>query len=380
MIVNITIIIFILYSIFKIANNFLLDISFNSKVYILILTLEHFIITGIFAFFLEDFTSINDPQRFYKIALKSNSWFSLFGFGNTFMSFLVYPFAKIGISLKVLFFLFSLIGWSGFLNLFKALDYRIQKKISFLYFLFLIPSIHLWTSSLSKEPLLLFFISVIINQIKTKNLINYKTLICLVIILFIRPHAFALLSLVLIVIFLLNDGSITLKRKINVLLVSLLAIFVGLYFSIVYFLKIEKFSVDYFKYRIQLFIDVNSNSGNAGISLLETNIFERILYLMYMPLPLLYNSENFFQLYISLENLVYVMLTLYIIYQIIFKKNKSICWNNDTIFALLTSILMIFLFGSYLYNYGLGNRMRIMFYPTLFFVLIKIQQQKVFDH
>ena len=378
MFVNIVLIIFVFIVVIRKLNIFLVDIPIKSKLYIVFFTIEHFLITLIFAFFLDHFTSINDPQRFYKIAIESDSWLSLFGFGNAFMPFLVYPFAKIGVDLKVLFLLCSLLGWMGFLSLFEALEYRNQKNISIFYLLFLVPSIHLWTSSLSKEPLLLFFISVIIYQVKINNIKEYKTLISFVLILLIRPHVFFPMCGVLLIIFMLKEKKMTIKKKLSVFLVSLITIFIGLYFSIIYFLKVKDFNVDYLKYRLQLFVEVHSNSGNSGISLLDTNIFERILCLLYMPLPLIYSSENFFQLYISIENLIYVLFSLYILYLFLFKKKKPISWHNDIIFTLSVSIILIFLFGSYLYNFGLGNRMRIMFYPTLFYVLIKIDEQRVF--
>jgi hypothetical protein len=88
-----------------------------------------------------------------------------------------------------------------------------------------------------------------------------------------------------------------------------------------------------------------------------------------MPLPFLYPFKNMFIVVISIENMYYLLIIGFIIWYSIKFGWHQIKWNSVTKFALIASVLLIVLFGSYLYNLGLGNRMRIMFYPYLFYVL-----------
>ena len=154
------------------------ELSFRS-LFIIVFSLEHFIITFIFAFFLDKFPSINDPQRFYNVALESETWFSLFNLGNSSISFFIYPFVQLELKIETLFFLFSTIGWKGFMLLFKNVNVKINYRNVLILLFFLIPSIHLWTSSLSKEPLLLFFMSLIIVSFKDDFIVNKNVIICL---------------------------------------------------------------------------------------------------------------------------------------------------------------------------------------------------------
>jgi len=343
--------------------------TFYGKLMLLALTIEHFIITFVFSFFLEKFTTINDPQRFYNIALKSGSWLDLFGFGNSFMSFLVYPLAKIGLTLQTCFFIFSFFGWLGLIKILELLDIKSLNKIHFYYLYFFLPSLHLWTSSLSKEPLLLFFIAIILssanNIIKTKKVIFWFSFLM---ILLIRPHVFFLLSTSYLILYHLK-----IQRINNNLIALFVFCFIGVgYLGVKYFLKLDTFSISEILDFLVTSFEQQSKNGNTAISIAETNIFERFFYLLLMPLPYLYESQSIFQLLASIENIFYVMVFGYLIFKLIKRavvKNLVIT-RFDVLYAFVNTILMIVFFGSYIYNQGLANRMRIMIYPFLFYVLI----------
>ncbi len=336
--------------------------------FIYLFTVEHFSVTFIFAFFLDRFTTINDPQRFYAIAQNSSSWFQLFGFGNSFMSFLAFPLVKIGLTIETCFFAFSFFGWLGFMKLFKLLEIGNIKKIHLYHLFFFLPSIHLWTSSLSKEPLLLFLIvQIIYFCCYLKESKKTFFIISLILILFIRPHVFIIMFSVFMVLYHFRIQKFS--RSCLFLLVLL-----GLGLSLVlikYFLKIEISSISSLISHLIKVFESQSILGRSGISIIETNFLERILYLLFMPLPILYKTESVFQMFASIENLYYVVVFGYLIFQAIKLKTNVIANSFDVLFTLVNAILMMFFFASYLYNLGLGNRMRIMIYPFLFYFLIK---------
>ena len=78
----------------------------------------------------------------------------------------------------------------------------------------------------------------------------------------------------------------------------------------------------------------------------------------------------------AVENMYFIAVLLYAIYYFIKNKVSFIRLRIEQRFAFIASFLLIILFGSYLYNLGLGNRMRVMFLPYLFYVLITVINSK----
>jgi len=338
---------------------------------LVLLGLVHFSACFFFAFFLDRLDTIKDPHDFYEMAAEATNWFEIFGFGHNFISFTVYPLVKLGFAIELLFFLFATISFKGFLILSELLQsVRLSSLNKFLFLFFLLPTIHIWTAMFGKEALL-FFAGVLL--LKKMGLKKYDSafIISLLLFFFIRPHAFfVLLFSVLFVIYL--DSTSLKKTKQIIFGVCVLSVFVFLPASLLFFLKIDQLdpnSIIAFK---EFLLDFGSKAGGSTpISIHETTIFSRIGYLLLMPLPFIYELNSKVQYLAAFENIYY--LTVFICVGINFIKHRFSYNNlsNDLKFALISSLLMILLFASYLYNLGLGNRMRIMFLPYLFYFLIK---------
>jgi hypothetical protein len=115
---------------------------------------------------------------------------------------------------------------------------------------------------------------------------------------------------------------------------------------------------------------LTENLGNASISISDTTIFTRIFFLIFMPLPLLYNMNNEIQLIASMENILFLIIFIIALINYLKNGSKFKALVLDQKFTLIASITLIVFFGSYLYNLGMGNRMRIMFLPYLFYFFI----------
>ncbi len=138
-----------------------------------------------------------------------------------------------------------------------------------------------------------------------------------------------------------------------------------------YFLKIDSLDLEGIQQYAQNFLTFTELPANGSISIRETSIFERIGYLLVMPLPFLYDINTTLQWFSAIENLYFLSGFIYVIY---YYGKYGLKWeilHRELRFAFITSILMIVLFASYLYNLGLGNRMRIMFFPYIFYFLIQ---------
>jgi hypothetical protein len=345
------------------------------QLFFILLGLGHFITAFIVTYYLDTLTGLHDPHAFYDRALETSSWFDTFGLGHRFMSFLVYPFAHAHIHIEVLFVVCTAISFKGFLLYMELLQVPKFKQTSSLFLLsfFLIPSIHYWTSMLSKEALLVFLLVLVLQKVHQKKY-NYQLGLLLIPIFLIRPHLCLVLLAAFLIYFLWNP-SISYRLKKSILYSFILAVVILIPLFFIFFLKLEQLNFSTISTYYYEFIAYTVNRGNTAISLADTNLFSRIGYLMFMPLPYLYPIKNTFITIISIENLFYILTVVYVIWQ-----RKTIDWrklysSQSIKFTAIFSALCIVLFASYLYNLGLGNRMRIMFYPYVFFMLISLLQQ-----
>ncbi len=299
LIVSITILVGLIIYVGYILRKFLnKTISLFYKIYFILFTTIHFGVAAGFAIFLDKLTTINDPHDFYNAALNADSWVGLFDIGHGFMSFIIYPFVQLGIRIEVFFLVFSVISYKGFLMLFELLkvnEFR-NKNTFFILGFFLIPSIHFWTVFLGKDPLIFFLMVLILRKIH-ENLNEYQLIIPLIVIFLIRPHVGIILIISLLILYVLDrNKSIIFKRNL-LLFSSVLLISISIFF--VFFLGIDKLSytglVDYY----HGFINYTIDKGSTSINLLETTVFERIFYLLLMPLPFIYPLKNELILFIA---------------------------------------------------------------------------------
>lgn len=339
------------------------------KIYIIFFTCIHFGVTFGFAYYLNDLPTINDPHDFYNGAVAANNWFGLFGIGHKFMSFIIYPLVKLNVSIEVLFFICATISYKGFLIYFELLKVYefIEKQKVFLLLFFLIPSIHFWTGFLGKDPLLFFLMALILKKVATQNF-DYKLILLLLPVFLIRPHVCFILILSFLIFFLMDKNtSAVLKR--NLIIASVIIFLCLLPIFFLFFLKMENLSMTAFLNYYNDFVTYTLNKGNTPINIIDTNVFLRVFYLVLMPLPFLYPLKNEFIFLVAIENIYYLIVFILAIIYYLKNSNQIINMKQDCKWALIASVLLILLFASYLFNIGLGNRMRIMFFPYLFYFL-----------
>ena len=347
--------------------------SVKLKSFFVLFTFVHFSISLVFAYYLDSFSNINDPKDFFKMAADSNSWLPLIGLGHDFIAFLIYPLVKAGLGIEVLFLIFSTISYVAFFKYFKLIGLKTLEKTSVLYLLFyLIPTIHVWTAFLGKEPLLLWLMVVLLEIIKNKKSYVLGVLV-LGFIFLIRPHVCLVLIFVLFILK-LGDPKISKKYKIKIIIASTILIVAGAILFMKFFLGIESLDVESILNYVQDFKNYATNKGGSAISIEDTNLGTRILYLLWMPLPYLYKIKTSLQALVALENIYYVGIMSYIGFVCV--KNKlKMTTEKEVQFAIIAAVALMLLFASYLYNLGLGNRMKIMFLPYFFYGWIQINKR-----
>lgn len=368
-------ILIISYIVFELIATFKKAASKNEKLFILVVSTLHFGAALAFVLLLDKLPN-NDALKYYNTAVESANWFDLFSVGGFFVSFLIYPLVKLKVTIEVLFLLFSAISFKGFLEYFKLLNLSIlNSKYLFLICFFLIPSIHFWTGFLGKEALLFLLMVVLLKQLKYK-VFDWSFIVSFLLIFLIRPHVFFMILIAFTVVLLLEKGVSKVLKK-SILLISTVSFLIFIPIFFMYFLKINMFDLDAIQ---EAFLGLARHSelnGNSKIDILNTSIFTRIGYLLFMPLPFLYDIKNSFQWMAAFENVYYIAVLIFTIRYFIKERFKFSDFKMDQKFALISGFLLIILFGSYLYNLGLGNRMRVMFLPYLFYTLITVINSKI---
>ncbi|AUC82945.1 hypothetical protein [Lacinutrix sp. Bg11-31] len=309
-----------------------------------------------------------DAYIFFTKALNANNITDFSFLGSQFMSVIVYPFAKLGFSffsISLLFSTLSLYTFYKYLNyLQKKYNIDDSKSLIFILILFLMPSLHFWTAGLTKEALVFYLMSVVFFQTLKSKIISFQLVLSLIFILLIRPYLFGIVLLTYS-IFVLRNQKVQKKNKIQLILLTLLAITLSLP-VLKGFLKVDSLNIEGINKSFQHIIEYSQNNGASSINLENSTYFYRMFLVLFKPL--FYDARTFFQYIISIENLILLIILFKFIVDVIKKKALKFIFKEQ-FFLSLTVILLILFFSTYLYNLGLASRMRVMFLPYLFLLM-----------
>lgn len=310
-----------------------------------------------------------DARNFYNESLKLHSfteWFEHFTIGTNFITCIIAPFSILHIGFGGIAILFTMSSFLGYYYLIQDYWDRIRYndliiRVLFILYLFL-PSIHFWTTTISKEalvfPLLLYFFRVFNNGVALTLIHKYFVLITFLILILIRPYIGVILLLSIC-------SYLVLARKFkfsNPLIISILG---SIFLNIVFFwqFNVKEYSLYRIKQRYNNLDIYSKNNGVAIIDLNKTNYFERFVDMMYKPN--IFNVKNSYQFFYSLENLVLLIFTCFIIIYCTIRKINII--NLKFIFGMLMWLFI----SIYIYNYGLASRMKIMMVPFILLGIIE---------
>lgn len=312
-----------------------------------------------------------DSFNFYQRAIDSTNIFDYANPGSRFITFLIYPLVKLNFDYFVISLIFSIISFIGFLIFLRQFDCKeFYNKLLIIILLF--PSLHFWSSGLSKEALVVFFMALIFSQMKKIKPVFIWLVISLVFLLFIRPYLSLIILMSLLLTFYLFSKK-TRLCKIKLALFSLVFFICSLPI-LKTFLKIETISI---KAITNVFAKINSYSldhGNSSIPIETTNYLERMNMVLFRPLFLDAKSSLVYYV-ISFENLFFLITTILFLYLIIRKKTYL---NQISFFLLSTSLLIILFLSLYMYNLGLASRMKVMFIPYLALGIYFSQKKQFF--
>lgn len=365
----------LVYMVFELQKLLLQTTHPLSRYYLYVLTVMHYAVAAFF-YYQMDFNDTNiDAVRYYQVAIETSNWFSLTAIGHGVISFLIYPFTSIGISLGTLFLVFSTISLKGFYIYMDLIGVsKLQLKSFWLLSLFLLPSGHYWTGFVGKDAIIFLLLVLVLKAVKLKKWDWYLAILLLAVFV-IRPHVFFVLLIALVFVNVLDKQlSIQLKKKL--MLGVIVAILVLLPIGLLFFMKLQNLSFEALQVSYHEFIAYTENFGATAISLETTNMVERMGYILAMPLPFLYPLTNVMLWASAIENCYVVLALIITFYQIFNGSSTKNFTRSDVKFTLIASAFLWLLFGAYVYNLGLANRMRMVFFPYLVYALLTISSNK----
>ena len=339
-------------------------IDFKNSKNIIILTslyIYHIIISIMFYFM--SFTRTSDAFNYYHRTLENiNNHMSVaFSFGTKFIDSIVHFLIQtLNFSYFNTFLLFSSISFLGIILLYHLLVQ--QKNISSYGSLILfLPGVHFWISSLGKDSLIFLFLSLSLYAL-VKNKI-YILGISILFIFLIRPHIALMLIVAIVFSFMIKARvRISIKFFSSIILLGFLLIIIQ---SVMQYVGIDSYEniFEYISQRQQYNLE-----GSSSIVISKMNIVEKYFTFWYRPL---FENLTFSYLIISMENLLYLFMTLYII-----KNRKYIIWDHAMLTIILYIMFVTFILSSTTANFGIIIRQKIMLFPMFYYIFIVVMYRK----
>lgn len=250
--------------------------------------------------------------RLYQF-MPNGDWWELHQPGTPFIHLVIYPFSDIlGLSYWTLTLVFAFIGFFGFAFLlvtFLRTIPQVPRLFGWSIFpaLLFLPNLHFWSGGIGKDSLIFFALSLFVFSL-TRPIRNIPGLMTSIYLAFmIRPHI-ALLMIVSMIFALLtsSQGFGTFWRV--VLLGLSVYVFVLISPSVLEFIGVEQ-NIDSFE-DVSEIRSRNLSRGSVGsaIDISTYNVPLKIFTFFYRPLFV--DASNLFGWIVSLENLIYLVLTL----------------------------------------------------------------------
>jgi hypothetical protein len=298
-------------------------------------------------------------------------WLSFLNYGTDFMLFINYPLVKLGIPYWGGFLLYSSIGFLGILQWIKFTKLVIKdsfdtNSIYLLAFVFLLPNLHYWTSSLGKEALVFWGISSVFYAIVSKQYKSFSFIISSLLLLLIRPHvAFMLFTAISMVVLLINKYSFKIKMIIFGIASAVVALSLYMVFQIS---KINYWNFERIKYFNQFSI-LSFKSSGSYVAMLDYNYFFK--WFSFYFRPLFYDTHNFYMILASMENILLLTMFLLVFIIVILYYKKIVFYNWMKIIFLYAIIGTIMYVERYA-NLGIFMRTKVMFEPFLLICFLSI--------
>ena len=332
----------------------------------------------------------SDSRGYFADASASKSWLELYGTSTTFIKFLAFPFIQfLGFTYEASMALFSFIGYCGFLFFLIALKELIKFKPSFFGFdllkiILFLPNLHFWSSSLGKGSIIFFAIALFFWSLINLRKRWIGLLIGAVIIYHVRPHIMLMMLVCYAVGFIFSTKGLPFIWRIVFLSVAVIAFFF-IYKDVLTLVGIDE---DQF---LTQGLDLTHRAKELGKATSGVNINQYSLPLQvftFLFRPLFFDAPGALGLFVSIENVFYLLLTIYVFFQLkswVFILKSDYMIKGSLLSFLTVSIALAQVSG----NLGLAIRQKSQVMVLFLFVMLAflneeskvklMRRRKVFD-
>ncbi len=332
-------------------------------------------------YYLYAINSSSDSHAYFNkviLQVRGESWIDYFASGTPFIEFVAWPFIQVfNLQYESLMLLFAFFGYVGLAFFYIFFKENIRFKhywlgVALMPLVFFLPNLHFWSGSLGKGSLILMGIGMFFFSLSKPASRWWLAVISLPIIYYVRPHmAFIFLASIGIAL-LLGNKDLKAKHKVALFLVS--TITMGfLYQSVFQYIGIEGDGglIDE-GFEMTSTLATKLSTAESGVDINNFNLFQKIFVFLYFPI--FFNASGILGLFVSFENLFYLLISL----QLIRFGFIKFFFNTDFV----TKTCFIAFFGSAVAlaqisgNFGIAIRMKSMVMLLFLFVVLRYMDQR----
>lgn len=299
--------------------------------------------------------------------------------GTDSLYFFTRPLVILGLSETEIFMIFSFLGYIGIV-FFYLIGHRLTNfsdkvkvwGVNIFPWILLYPSLHMFTVMLGKDPLVVLGLAIVGYSLVFESIRKSYLVLGLTLLLIVRPHImFVVLGSLMISLLWSNEWNIMKKFAL-----SITGVFIAITLlpKIISFFRISELSLE----AIQTAIELNAGYGDRSSTYIDMSSYPfPIKMFTYLFRPLFIDAPNAMLLVYSLENLIFLLLTISIIrvsfFQWIKKEPRII--KFCVVFTFLGTLVL----SNGLSVFGLFMRQKTMvflFLLLLIFAFIHDQNQK----
>ncbi len=328
-------------------------------------------------YYLYALSNPSDSKKYFSKTFGTlKNWGETFGTETTFVRFFSYPFIKyFHFNYEMMMLLFTWIGFMGFFFaylFFKEnvnLKVTIFKRINLLTLILFLPNMHFWSASLGKGSLIFFGLMLFAYTLNKPQKRFLPMILASMLVFAVRPHIFLFLAIAIFYGLMFGRNRMPLKLKLGGMLILIASLFL-LKEQILGVVKLngsENPIQDFLAFASHRSEDLSDTA--SGLNMNNYSILERICSFWFRPL--FFDAPGILGVFVSLENLVYIILfsRLFRLDFFTFWKTANTNVKMSMVLFLVTSVAMTFIMS----NLGIMIRQKSMIMYFLLFVIYYYQ-------
>lgn len=320
----------------------------------------------------------SDSRKYFERSVEyPGEWVNLFKSGTQFVTFASYPFTTIlNFNYEMTMLVFAWFGYVGFIHFYIFFQENIKLKLQLwgydlLLILLFLPNMHFWTASLGKGAIIFMGLGLFAYGMLYPQKRLTALLIGSIVVYMIRPHMFMFLGIGAVIGYFTGREKVPLYQKILVYA----AFAGGIFVMSDQILAMANINEEDVLGSFQDFSQVQASrlsSAGSGVDITSYPLPLKLFTFWFRPLFV--DAPGALGIFVSFENLLYVILTWKLVDKdfIPFLKKSSSLVKMSLVIFISSSIALSFVMS----NLGIAMRQKSMVMYFLFFVIISFLEYK----